>query len=106
MRRLSALLRREWLNLILGTVVAATLLNGIFASRGLRDLMILREHRSILERQREQLEADNQTLRTNVQKLKSDDSYVERLVRSELGYVRPGEIVFRFSGGSVDTNGH
>ena len=102
MSRLSHMIRREWLSLIFGAVLAVLLLNVLIAPQGPRDLMALRAHRLALESQREQLSGDNATFRTNVQRLRSDDRYIERQIRRELGYARPDEMVYKFLGDSAN----
>ena len=96
MTRLSFLLRREWLSLIFGGVLVM-LLSALLGNLGPRDLMALQSHRAALEERRNQLAADNTSLRTHVQKLRSDDRYIERLIRRELGYARPDELVYKFA---------
>jgi cell division protein FtsB len=98
MTRLSFLIRREWLSLIFGAVLAVLLLNVLIAPQGPRDLAALRAHRVALESQREQLSAENSEFRTNVQRLRTDDRYIERQIRRELGYARPDELVYKFPG--------
>jgi cell division protein FtsB len=63
----------------------------------MRSLMKLRARRILLEAQVRQLQTSNQDLETTVQRLTSDDRYIERLIRSELGYARPEEVVYRFA---------
>jgi cell division protein FtsB len=89
-------LRREWLSLILGAILILLALNAILRTHGPRDLLALRAHRHALETRRERLVADNAELRTNVQKLRSDNHYLETVIRRELGYARPNELVYKF----------
>jgi cell division protein FtsB len=96
MARLSRALRREWLSLILGAVLLVLLANCIWGPLNPRDLAVLRQHREALETQRAELIARNAGLRTIVQKLGSDRRTLEHLIRRELGYTRPGELVYRF----------
>jgi cell division protein FtsB len=56
-----------------------------------------------LEREREQVNADNQELRRDVallrievRRLRDDPTAIERIARDELGMVRRSEIVFQF----------
>lgn len=57
-----------------------------------------RLQREIAEQDRkiERLRADNQAMRVRVENFAVDSNTVERLVRENLGYARPGEIVYRF----------
>jgi cell division protein FtsB len=97
MTRLSFLLRREWLSLIFGGVLVMLLFSAILGNLGPRDLLALQSHRAALEERRNQLAADNAAFRTRVQKLRSDDRFIQRLIRRELGYARPDELVYRFA---------
>jgi len=45
-----------------------------------------------LEQRRQGLLAENATLRVEIQRLRTDDQYIERLAREQLGMVRPGEM--------------
>ena len=35
----------------------------------------------------------------NLERLHTDPIYVEKVIRKELGYARPGEVIFRFDSG-------
>lgn len=98
MTRLSFLLRREWLSLIFGAVLILLLASVLMGNLGPRDLIALQSHRASLEARRDRLAADNATFRTRVQRLRSDDRYIEGLIRRELGYARPDELVYKFTG--------
>jgi cell division protein FtsB len=97
MTRLSFVLRREWLSLIFGVVLVMLILSALLGNQGPRDLVALQSHRAALEARRDQLLADNAAFRTRVQKLRSDDRYIESLIRRELGYARPDELVYKFA---------
>jgi cell division protein FtsB len=97
MGRLSSYIRREWLSLILGLILVLFAVSLFDGPLGPRDLIALRRHRRALEAKREELLARNATLRTNVQKLTSDDRYLERLIRRDLGYARPNELVYKYA---------
>ena len=96
MTRLSFLIRREWLSLIFAGVLMMLLLSALMGVRGPRDLMALRAHRAALEARRGVLVAENESFRTTIQKLRSDDRYIERRIRRELGYARSDELVYKF----------
>ena len=42
------------------------------------------------------LRARTEELSRTVERLRNDPSYVEKLAREELGYVRPGETILKF----------
>lgn len=96
MIRLSSWLRRQWPNLMLGALLLALLCNATIAARGPRDLLLLRERRSELEAKRAELTLRKAHLETSVQNLRSNDRYLEHLIRSELGYARSDELVYKF----------
>jgi cell division protein FtsB len=104
MTRLSFVLRREWLSLIFGGVLVLLVLSVLLGSHGPRDLIALQSHRAALEARRDQLAADNASFKTRVQKLRSDDRYIESLIRRELGYARPDELVYKFADDKGDGN--
>ncbi|MGH7933241.1 MAG: FtsB family cell division protein [Candidatus Binataceae bacterium] len=97
MARLSFYLRQRWLSLILGAILAALVANCFVGQPGPRDLLVLRRHRAGLETVRDQLLAQNHQLKTRIAKLRSDNAYLQRLIRRELGYARPNELVYRFA---------
>jgi cell division protein FtsB len=97
MARLSSYIRREWLSLILGLILVLFALSLFAGPLGPRDLLSLRRHHKALEARREELLARNAALRTNVQKLTSDSRYLERLIRRELGYTRPNELIYKYA---------
>jgi cell division protein FtsB len=68
----------------------------IFGSRGLRHLQTLTGERDELGRRIALLLHDNDQLRDRIQHLRTDDRTLERLAREELGFTRPGEVIYRF----------
>jgi cell division protein FtsB len=82
---------------MLMTILAGLIVDGLWGSAGSRDLLILRQHSSALGRERDALIVDNAVFRQQIARLKSDDACLQRLIREELGFVRRGETVYRFS---------
>jgi cell division protein FtsB len=97
MRYLIPQIRSQWLTVLLMMVVAGSVLDGSFGSSGPRDLLVLRQRSTTLANERDTLVSDNTALRERIVRLKSDDAYLQQLIRQELGYARPGEFVFRFA---------
>ena len=97
MFRLSMWLRREWANLMLVTVLVGLLGNSLLAAMGPRDLLLLRERRADLEDRRAELQMQQAVLQTSVRNLRSNDRYLEHLIRTELGYARSDEMVYKFT---------
>jgi len=104
MYRLRDWLHREALTLILGVLLAIALINLAVAPHGLRDLLVLRHHRSRLEAEREQRAAQQRELQATIDRLQSDDAYIQRIIRKELGYARGNELIYRFASDSTVPN--
>ncbi len=104
MYRLRQWLRREMLTLILGTLLIGLVLDLVLAPHGLRDLAVLRHHRTHLEAEREHEQSENRELQTTVAKLQSDDAYIQRQIRKELGFARPNELIYRFASDNAATS--
>jgi len=96
MRRLSLALRLQWPSLIFAILLGGLAFDGLYGSSGSRDLLVLRLHSRVLEGERDALLAENAAIRDRIVQLKSDDAYLQKLIRQELGYVRQGEFVYRF----------
>jgi cell division protein FtsB len=97
MRHLSLGVQRRWFTLILAMLLGALALNGAYGPSGPRDLLVLRQHSNALAKERDRLLADNALIQLRIARLRSDDAYLQQLIRQELGYARPGEIVYRFA---------
>jgi cell division protein FtsB len=97
-------LRREWANLMLATVLVGLVGNSLLAAMGPRDLLLLRERRSELEDRRAELQSQQAELQTSVHSLRSNDRYIEHLIRTELGYARADEMVYKFTAPAESTD--
>jgi len=80
--------------------VAAVALGGcaffaVFGSRGLVHLLQLQQQQADAEAVAYALASENQRLREHLERLENDDRYLERLARERLGWIKPGEIVYR-----------
>jgi hypothetical protein len=71
--------------------------NAALAAMGPRDLLLLRQRRVELEAKRADLMVRKSELETSVQNLRSNDRYLEHLIRRELGYARPDEMIYKFT---------
>jgi len=90
-------LRRQWLTLVLAAACGLLTLDFAIGPLGMRDLMTLRERRAQLETVHRKLLTSNAALKLKLGRLGHDDSYLERRIREQLGYVRPDELVYRFA---------
>lgn len=92
--------RRWWLKTLAFSAVAFLLLklglSFMMSEMGIFTFLELREQRSELQQELVELRDKNSRLSGQVEALKSDPLYIERLAREQLGMVRPGERVFRF----------
>lgn len=89
------ILRQFWLptTLVLYLLLAVSTLVG---QRGLLHLWKLRFELQTLEARALTLLRENKVLRERIARLQSDDEFLEKIVREELGYVRETEFVYRF----------
>jgi len=104
MATLVIFLRRVWLNLLLGALLVLLVISCWVAPMGPRDLALLREHGTRLEAVRDRLIIQNSELAARTQRLQSDDAYLQRLIRRQLGYARDDELVYRFPHSDNDPN--
>ena len=86
---------------MLGSVLVGLICNALLAAMGPRDLLLLRQRRAELEAKRADLMVHKAELETSVQNLRSNDRYLEHLIRKELGYARPDEMIYKFTGPSA-----
>ncbi len=68
----------------------------LFGERSLLRLQQLQDEQHRIEASIEARKRANRELRRELDALRHDPAYQERLAREELGLVRPGEIVYRF----------
>ncbi|HTW87553.1 MAG TPA: septum formation initiator family protein [Candidatus Binataceae bacterium] len=102
MSKLSNALRRLAPTLILAVATVGLAVDCLKGPMGVRDLIALRQDQTHLEAARDKLMAENESLGRRVESLTSDDRYLERLIRRELGYARSDELVYRFAGSTTD----
>ena len=89
---------------MLSAVLLGLLANALFSAMGPHDLLMLRTRRAELERQRAFLSDQKAQLETTVQNLRSNDRYIEHLIRRELGYARSDEVIYKFTGPAADSS--
>jgi len=69
----------------------------VFGSRGLLHLQTLTGEEAELGRRIAVLLRENEQLRERIRRLRTDDRTLERLAREQLGFTRPGEVIYRFA---------
>jgi cell division protein FtsB len=89
------ILRRLWLpaTLLLYALLAASTLVG---QHGVLHLQEIRQEQQALEAEAFTVARENADLQDRITRLKTDDEFLEKVAREELGFVGKGEIVYRF----------
>lgn len=82
---------------LVGAMVAGALVVITFSDEGLFGLYRLKQKQARLELELTRLQAENQQLRQEIERLKHDPAYWEKIAREKLGLVQPDEIVFQFN---------
>jgi|SRR6187455_3289727 len=75
--------------------VVLFILFAVFGERGLVQLSHLQKEQRQLEEVAFDLQQRNDELRRRIDRLTSDDRYIERLARERLGLAKKGELVYR-----------
>ena len=68
-----------------------------FGNRGLVDNYMMRERLAALKKANQDVARENRGLKKTIILLRSELSYVEMVARNELGMVKKGDLVYRFS---------
>jgi cell division protein FtsB len=84
--------------IILFVLLVSFLAVFLFANKTWWHLMSLYKDMEGLEGQTRQLEAENKELEKEIARLKTDNNYVEKIARDELGFIKPGEKEYNFIG--------
>ena len=77
--------------LTIGAAVGLALAITALSNQYTKTYTLARE-KARLEQRRRDLIADNVRLRDEIQRLQTDDRYIEEIARQQLGLVRPGEV--------------
>jgi cell division protein FtsB len=76
--------------LVMGFLIA-------FGNRGLLDNYMMHERLATLKKANQDIARDNKELKKTIVLLRSKLPYVEMVARNELGMVKKGDLVYRFS---------
>ena len=85
--------RRKLLGVAACVAVVLTLVSAVDA-KGFRRYLRLRQDLEALQERNRALAEQNETLLREINALRNDPVALERAAREELGYIKPGEIVF------------
>ncbi len=82
---------------VAGGVVALALcaVSAVFGGGGVVDLRRLQAEQAQGEATAFALAQHNAELRDHLRRLETDDAYLEKVVRERLGWIKPGEVVYR-----------
>ncbi|MBX3024279.1 septum formation initiator family protein [bacterium] len=69
--------------------------SAVFGSGGVVQLRRLYTEQSQVEAQAYELARHNQELRDHLARIDADDAYLEKVVRERLGWIKPGERLYR-----------
>ncbi|HEV8615638.1 MAG TPA: septum formation initiator family protein [Methylomirabilota bacterium] len=83
---------------LLGGAAVLLLATGlaVYGGNQLMRVAAMRREMETMERDLVTLRARTEELTKTVERLRNDPSYIEKLAREELGYVREGETVLKF----------
>jgi cell division protein FtsB len=84
--------------IVLGALIliCALVVFVIFNRNGVLNYLSLRRQKEELAREVDSLQAVHDSLSAEVERLRADSAYIERMVRELLGWGRPGELIIRF----------
>jgi cell division protein FtsB len=68
-----------------------------FGNRGIVDNFMMREKLTALKKTNREIARENRELIKTIMLLRSELPYIEMVARNELGMVRKGDLVYRFS---------
>ena len=83
------------LTVVLALAIVAVTGSALLGEHGIAHLLRLRSERQELGRTTFALLQTNNRLRSQIDRLRGDDLYLEELARKHLGLVRPNETVYR-----------
>jgi len=88
-------LKRGRKKLALAAAVGVVLLYALVGDKGLLDVLKLKSERDGIVRFNRTLAAENAELEREIALLKTDDRYIGRVARTELGMIGKNEIIYR-----------
>lgn len=68
-----------------------------FGNRGLIDNYLMRERLATIKKANQDIALENKRLKRTIKLLRSELPYIEMVARNELGMVKRGDLVYRFS---------
>ncbi len=82
------------MTILLVVATAAMVVNALVGARGLPAVLKARREHQAVSIDLQRIRQENEQLRREVLRLRSDPAAIEELARRELGFISPGEKVF------------
>lgn len=82
--------------LVIGVLAILAVIGLAVGANGMLRVWEMQRELEVLERDIVQLRAQTTKLNQQVERLRNDPAYIEKLAREDLGYVRQGETVLKF----------
>lgn len=86
--------RRKLLNILLAFAAGVLLIDALVGEKGLLEGIRARRAYAQAEASLNRLKAENARMYEDTRRFSEDRSAIEALAREELGYIRPGELLF------------
>lgn len=86
--------RRRLLHYLLVFAIVVLIVDGLAGDNGLLEQMRAGKEYQAQARALAALRAENEGLRSDIQRLREDPAAMELLAREELGLIKPGEVLF------------
>ncbi|MBI5894220.1 MAG: septum formation initiator family protein [Deltaproteobacteria bacterium] len=86
---------KRYLYLLLTFAIIMVFLT-VFSDRGLIRIYQLSKERDNIRTNNRLLKTANENLREEMQRLKTDNRYIEEIARKELGMVKPTDVIYQF----------
>lgn len=86
---------KSWLFLILALVLVAIIAFAVFGNNGLIDVYKLKNERDAIADKTLRLKKENKQLASEIALLKTDNRYVAKIARDELGMIGKDEVLYK-----------
>lgn len=86
-------------------IIIIMLCYAVFGERGVLRILQAEKQKRQLELQLQEIKQDQQRLRAEIERLRSDKDYWEQLARTKLGMVREGELIYHLPPREPQTRG-
>ena len=97
---------RVALLVFLGVLNVVLFIRMVWGPSGLLEYRAMRHNHAALEQKLAELDKANVALSREIRMLQSDRTYVEKMIRQRLRYVRDGEVIYLFSEPSTGAAEH